>query len=198
MQSSARSALDSGTLRIGLSTSAHGYNAIVPLVHAATIVCSCAQLFIWMTGGGYFVMVPEKVRSSELLELQTAASTVQASLHNAGGVITTIPAVLNAAMLSCVIHEVLKGAGSVATVLRRSVASPRRLTPPSGESRLLGDDLSDAAQTASNEAQSAAPQATGQASTSFPEAARGPPTEVPDTTSRAASPERHSHLIGSE
>jgi hypothetical protein len=65
--------------KVGLSTSAHGYSAIVNLAHAVFLLCFLAMLsFLYTTGGGYSVQAPPGLEEWH----------VQAHLDKAGWVVT--------------------------------------------------------------------------------------------------------------
>lgn len=86
-----RSGKASRMLRIGLSTSSHGYYTITPLVHAATLVCAFVWLSLATVGdGGYYVDVP-----SELLQ----GANVTQALTKTGRAVSFGPAALCVAMV---------------------------------------------------------------------------------------------------
>ena len=111
--------------RIGLSTTAHGYDTIAPLVHAVTITCACALLFILVTSrdAGYYVTVPP-----ELMRVAEGES-IRKSLHRAGHFVTWVIVLLNFSMVCRIVYELWTTTGSqaakyVAGALQRTF-SPR-------------------------------------------------------------------------
>ena len=95
--------------RLGLSNTAHGYNAVAPLVHAATLICSATLiLFLSKSHGGYFVGAPEGLEK------------IQRSLTHAGILVTATTIVLNVLMCLRFVYEMFSNA---AATMRRSASA---------------------------------------------------------------------------
>jgi len=92
----------SGSMRIGLSTTAIGYYTIAPLIHAVTVVCiGIVLMFMWTSGGsGYSVAIPPQLHATGAGE---AAST---ALNKACPAVTAGTLLLSSIMLLRVLVEI--------------------------------------------------------------------------------------------
>ena len=80
--------------KVGLSSTAHGYNAIANLSHAVVLLCFVIMLyFLAKAGGSYKVDAPENLES------------LQDPLHRAGLVVTMSIVILNSLMFVRVLYE---------------------------------------------------------------------------------------------
>jgi hypothetical protein len=100
-------AVNSGTVRIGLSTTAHGYRAVAPLFHAVVIVC-CGVAIVWGKGG-YSPQPPPGLTGDDHQRVTDA-------LNAAGKCVTNVLLVLDLVMLLRVVVEIT---GSSVSKIRR-------------------------------------------------------------------------------
>ena len=171
-----------GSVRIGLSSTVHGYQTIAPLVHAATVACAAVTLVFISTGRhGYFVQMPPEVARADPAAKDALART--------STVVTLGVVVLNLTMLLRVLAEVRASQRSESSDVNK---------PPLSETRAQTQAHMQTVRAAHNQGSTSEPLLSHAAADPGGDSVTGPGMRdaPPPGMSRPASPEQSAARLG--